>query len=94
MPIPATTKAFIDNLINYYIGEVSSYKQMAELYSAEIDDVPSAVFGIILGSIYSSFLQAYANQKQKPSLSDIQEFYQIFKHRASQIKTSIFEAKK
>lgn len=93
MPIPATTRKFIDNLVEYYISEASAYKQIAEVYSKEVVDISSATFGIVVGCIYSGFLQAYANQKQKPSLEDIQEFNQIIKHRAAQIKKSITEAK-
>lgn len=93
MTIPITTKAFIDNLIDYYISEASSYKQFAQEYTPEVVDSASATFGIIVGCVYSGFLQAYANQKQKPSLNDIQEFHQIIKRRAAQIKKSVLDAK-
>ncbi len=93
MTIPATTKDFIDSLIDYYISEASSYKQFAYDYAAEAGDVSTATFGIIVGCVYSGFLQAYANQKQKPSLDDIQEFHQIIKRRAAQIKKGILDAK-
>ena len=91
--IPTTTRAFIDSLIDYYINEASAYKQLAKNYSEEAGDVTGAAFGIIVGCIYSGFLQAYVNQKQKPSLEDIQEFTQIIKRRAAQIKRSILDAK-
>jgi len=38
-------------------------------------------------------LQSYVNQKQKPSLEDIQEFTEIIKRRAAQIKRGILDAK-
>jgi len=91
--IPATTRSFIDNLVDYYISEAASYKQMAKVYAEELEDIPAVAFGIIVGSIYSAFLQAYDNQKQKPPLEDIQEFTQIIKRRAIQIKKSILDAK-
>ncbi len=90
--ISATTKSFIDSLVDYYMSEAGSYKQMAKSYSDEVGDIPSAAFGIILGSIYSAFIQSYTNQQQKPSLEDIQEFTQIVKKRAAQIKKSILDA--
>ena len=93
MTIPITTKAFIDNLIDYYISEASSYKQFAQEYTPEVVDTVAATFGIIVGCVYSGFLQAYAYQKQKPNLTDIQEFHQIIKRRAAQIKKSILDAK-
>jgi len=93
MTIPTTTKSFIESLIDYYISEASSYKQFAQEYASEVVDVAAATFGIIVGCVYSGFLQVYANQKQKPSLSDIQEFHQIIKRRAAQIKKGVLDAK-
>ena len=93
MTIPATTKDFIDNLIDYYISESSSYKQFAQEYASDVTDITSATIGIIIGCVYSGFLQAYANQKQKPSLDDIQEFHQIIKRSTNQIKKGILDAK-
>lgn len=90
--IPTTTRSFIDNLVDYYISEAASYKQMAMTYADEVGDIPAATFGVIVGSIYSAFLQSYDNQKQKPPLEDIQEFTQIIKHKATQIKKSILDA--
>lgn len=91
--IPETTKKFIDSLIDYYISEAASYKQLAQTYSDVVSDVTAATFGIIVGSVYSGFLQAYTNQKQPPSLDETQEFTQILKTRAAQIKRSIIDAK-
>lgn len=65
---------------------------MAKSYADEAGDVSAAAFGIILGSIYSAFIQSYTNQQQKPSLEDMQEFTQIIKKRAAQIKRSILDA--
>jgi len=91
--IPQATRKFIDNLIDYYISEAASYKQIAGTYEKEISDVNANTFGIIVGCVYSGFLQAYQNQKQKPSLEDIQEFTQMIKNRAVEIKQSISDAK-
>jgi len=66
---------------------------MAMIYADEVVDIPAATFGLIVGSIYSAFWQAYDNQKQKPSLEDIQEFTQIIKRKAAQIKRGILDAK-
>ena len=91
--IPDTTKKFIDNLIDYYISEAASYKQLAGTYSDVMEDITAITFGIIVGSVYSGFLQAYTNQKENPSLEDTQEFTHIIKARAAQIKRSILDAK-
>ena len=92
LTIPATTKDFINNLIDYYISEASSYKQFAREYT-NVTDITATTFGIIVGCVYSGFLQAYANQKQKPGLDDIQEFHQIIKRRADQIKKGVLDSK-
>jgi hypothetical protein len=91
--IPPTTKKFIDSLIDYYISEAASYKQLAKTYREEIEDINANTFGIIVGCVYSGFLQAYQNQKQKPSLEDTQEFTRMIKLRAAQIKRGILDAK-
>ena len=64
MAISKETKDFIDNLIDYYISEASSYKQIAEVYVPEVESVTDTAFGIITGCVYSGFLQAYQNQQK------------------------------
>ena len=46
-------------------------------------------FGLIVGSIYSTFLQTYSNQKLKVGLDDIQEFHEFIKSNSDQIKESL-----
>lgn len=92
MAITKENLAFIDSLIDYYINEAESYKQIAENYVPEIDSVSDTAFGIITGCVYSSFLQAYQNQQQTPSLEDIREFNQILKRRAPLIKKAILQS--
>ena len=89
MSISKENKEFIDNLIEYYISESESYKQIAENFLPEVKSIPDTAFGIITGCVYSGFLQAYQNQQQSPSLEDIDEFNQIIKKKASLIKKSI-----
>jgi hypothetical protein len=77
MAISKNTRDFVDSLIDYYISEAPSYKQIADEYVPEVDSVIDTAFGIITGCVYSGFLQAYKNQKLSPSLEDIQEFNKI-----------------
>jgi hypothetical protein len=84
---------FIENLINYYISEASSYKQIAQTYMNDGDDITATTLGIIIGCVYSGFLQTYKNQKQNPSLEDTQEFNNIVKQRVSDIRKAILTAK-
>jgi len=89
MTISKENKEFINSLIEYYISESESYKQIAENFIPEVKSIPDTAFGIITGCVYSGFLQAYQNQQQSPSLEDIDEFNQIIKKNASLIKKSI-----
>ncbi len=89
MVISKENRDFIDSLIDYYINESESYKQIAENFVPEIESVSDTAFGIITGCVYSGFLQAYQNQQQTPSLEDMKEFNQIIKDRAALIKKTI-----
>jgi len=94
MSISKENKEFIDSLIEYYISESESYKQIAENFLPEVESIPDTAFGIITGCVYSGFLQAYQNQQQSPSLADMDEFNQIMKKKALLIKKSISELTK
>lgn len=91
MVISKENKDFIDSLIDYYISESESYRQIAENFVPEVGSVADTAFGIIVGCVYSGFLQAYQNQQQTPGLEDINEFNRILKSRAPLIKKSILE---
>jgi|TARA_B110000438_G_scaffold232204_1_gene227820 hypothetical protein len=92
MAISKENKEFIDSLIEYYITESESYKQIAENFLPEVESIPDTAFGIITGCVYSGFLQAYQNQQQTPSLEDMNEFNEIIKKKAILIKKSISES--
>ena len=89
MAISSGMKKFLDGQIDYYITEAQSYKEMAQEYSPKIDSIQDTAFGIIIGSIYSSFLQAYSNQKQNVNSEDIQEFTEIMMLNTRMIKDAI-----
>ena len=94
MTISKENKEFINSLIEYYVSESESYKQIAENFLPEVESIPDTAFGIITGCVYSGFLQAYQNQQQSPSLEDMDEFNQIIKKKAILIKKSISELTK
>lgn len=91
MAITKENKDFIDTLIDYYINESESYRQIAENFVPEVESVSDTAFGIIVGCVYSGFLQAYQNQQQTPDLDDIKEFNQILKTRAPLIKKAVLK---
>ena len=91
MVISDTNKEFLDNLIEYYVSEAKSYKEIAQEYDQIIKSTPDTAFGIIIGCIYSSFLQTYSNQKQTPNEQDLEEFNQIMMENAIRIKDALQE---
>ena len=91
MVISHTNKEFLDNLIEYYVNEAQSYKEIAQEYDQIIKSASDTACGIIIGCIYSSFLQTYSNQKQTPNEQDIKEFNQIIMDNAIRIKNAIQE---
>ena len=91
MVISDTNKEFLDNLIEYYVSEAKSYKEIAQEYDQIIKSTSDTAFGIIIGCIYSSFLQTYSDQKQTPNEQDIEEFNQIMMENAIRIKDALQE---
>jgi len=91
MAISKENKDFIDSLIDYYISESESYRQIAENFVPEVESIADTAFGIITGCVYSGFLQAYQNQQQTPGLEDIKEFNLIIKKRAPLIKKAVLK---
>ena len=80
---------FIDSQIEYYSNEAESYKEMAQEYNLDANSVADTTFGIIIGCIYSSFLQTYTNQNITPNSHDIEEFNKIIIDNSDRIKKSI-----
>jgi hypothetical protein len=89
MAITKHTKDFLDSLIDYYINEAPSYRQIAESYSPEITSIEDAAFGVIAGCVYSAFLRAYENENKSVELDDIQEFNRLLKDKAAIIKKAV-----
>ena len=89
MVISDNNKKFLDELVQYYINESESYKQFANEYKEFSKSEMDVAFGLIVGSLYSTFLQTYANQQLEVGLDDIQEFHEFIKSNAEQIRESL-----
>ena len=89
MTLSNETQKFLDSQIEYYVKEAESYKEMALEYNLDADSVPNTAFGIIVGCIYSSFLQTFTNQNSTPNSQDIEEFTEIIVKNSKKIKKSI-----
>jgi len=89
MTLSNETQKFLDSQIEYYVKEAESYKEMALEYNLDTNSVPDTAFGIIVGCIYSSFLQTFTNQNSTPNSQDIEEFTKIIIRNSKKIKESI-----
>jgi len=89
MALSNETQKFLDSQIEYYVKEAESYKEMALEYNLDTNSVPDTAFGIIVGCIYSSFLQTFTNQNSTPNSQDIEEFTKIIVRNSKKIKESI-----
>ena len=89
MTLSNEIQIFLDSQIEYYTKEAKSYKEMAMEYNLDNSSVSDTTFGIIVGCIYSSFLQTYTNQNSAPNLQDMKEFTEIIIKNSKKIKESI-----
>ena len=89
MTLSNEIQAFLTGQIEYYMSESKSYKEMAEEYILDGDSIHDTTFGIIVGCIYSSFLQTYTNQNSTPDSQEMEEFTEIIIKNAKKIKESV-----
>ena len=89
MTLSNEIQTFLDSQIEYYTREAESYKEMAKEYNVDDISVSDTAFGIIVGCIYSSFLQTYTNQNSVPNSQEMKEFTEIIIKNSKKIKESI-----
>jgi len=89
MTLSNEIQTFLVSQIEYYTKEAESYKEMAKEYNIDDGSVHDTAFGIIVGCIYSSFLQTFTNQNSTPNSQDIEEFTKIIVKNSKKIKESI-----
>mgnify|MGYP001179923984 FL=1 len=89
MTISDNNRKFLEGLLEYYINESQSYKQFAEEYDEFTNSNTDTTFGLIVGTLYSAFLQTYSNQQLQIELDDIQEFHEIIKINSDRMIKSL-----
>ena len=89
MAISDENKKFLEDLLQYYIEQADSYNQFANEYEGFSKSKKEIAFGIIIGTIYSVFLQTYANQELDISLEDIKEFHEFIKENLEKIEDAL-----
>ena len=89
MAISEQNKKFLEDLLQYYIDQADSYNQFASEYGEFTKSKREIAFGVIVGSVYSTFLQTYANQQLEVRLDDIQEFHDFIRDNIEKITKAL-----
>ena len=89
MAISEQNKKFLEDLLQYYIDQADSYNQFASEYGEFSKSKREIAFGVIVGSVYSTFLQTYANQQLEVQLDDIQEFHDFIRDNIEKITKAL-----
>ena len=89
MTLSNEIQTFLVSQIDYYTKEAKSYNEMAREYNIDDSLAHDTAFGIIVGCIYSSFLQTFTNQNSIPNSEEMQEFTEIIIKNSKKIKESI-----
>ena len=89
MTLSNEIQTFLVSQIEYYTEEAKSYKEMAREYNMGDGLAHDTAFGIIVGCIYSSFLQIFTNQNSVPNSQEMEEFTEIIIKNSKKIKEAI-----
>ena len=89
MGISDENKKFLEDLLKYYIDQADSYNQFASEYGEFSKSKREIAFGVIVGTIYSTFLQTYSNQQLEVKLDDIQEFHELIRDNLDKISKAL-----
>jgi len=89
MTISDENKKFLEDLLQYYIDQAESYTQFACEYGEFSKSKREIAFGVMIGSIYSTFLQTYSNQQLEVNLDDIQEFHEFIRDNMEKISKAL-----
>ena len=89
MAISEENKKFLEDLLQYYIDQADSYNQFANEYEEFSKSKRDIAFGVIVGTVYSTFLQTYSNQQLEVKLDDIQEFHEFIRDNIDKITKAL-----
>ena len=89
MTISDENRKFLEGLLQYYIDQADSYNQFASEYEEFSKSKREIAFGVIIGTIYSAFLQTYSNQQLEVRLDDIQEFHEFVRNNIDKITSAL-----
>jgi hypothetical protein len=89
MGISDENRKFLEGLLQYYVDQADSYNQFANEYGKFSKSKREIAFGVIVGTIYSTFLQTYSNQQLEVKLDDIQEFHDLIRDNMEKITKAL-----
>ena len=89
MTISDENKKFLEDLLQYYIDQADSYSQIASEYGEFSKSKKEIAFGVIVGTVYSTFLQTYSNQQLEVKLDDIQQFHDFIRDNVDKISDAL-----
>tara|TARA_B100001750_G_C15001617_1_gene347680 strand:+ start:192 stop:476 length:285 start_codon:yes stop_codon:yes gene_type:complete len=89
MTISDENRKFLEDLLQYYIDQADSYNQFANEYEEFSKSKREIAFGVIVGTVYSTFLQTYSNQQLEVKLDDIQEFHELIRCNIDKISKAL-----
>ena len=89
MGISDENKKFLEDLLKYYIDQAESYNQFVSEYGEFSKSKREIAFGVIVGTVYSTFLQTYSNQQLEVKLDDIQEFHELIRDNLDKISKAL-----
>ncbi len=88
MAISEETRSYVDGLIAHYVSEARSYRQLAES-CADGGSVEDTAVGMIVGCIYSAFLQLCRDGGTSPALGEINELVTLINARVPDIRRAM-----
>lgn len=88
MAISKETRSYIESLIDYYISEADSYEHIAKSCNSD-GSVNDTTIGVIIGCIYSAFLQSCTSHGKSPELDDINDIVLIINTKIPDIKKAL-----
>lgn len=88
MRISKETRTYVEDLVDYYISEIDSYAEIAK--SCNVDgQANDTTIGVVVGCVYSAFLQSCRDGDRSPELDEINDVVLIIRSKIPDIKKAL-----
>lgn len=88
MAVAEATRSYIDGLIDYYVSEAASYREIAASCNPGGGAEDTAV-GMIAGCVYSAFVQSCTERGRPPELGEINDVISMVRARIPEIRGAV-----